>query len=43
MRESVKGLKLSFPANAKAVVMSGDATKAWVAGLASLWPVKLRL
>jgi hypothetical protein len=43
MRESAKGLKLSFPANAKAVVMSGDATKAWVAGLASLRLVKLRL
>lgn len=43
MRESVRGLKERDPAKAIAVTTSGDATKAWVAGLASLRPVKLRL
>jgi hypothetical protein len=42
-RVSVRGLKDSEPANERAVTMSGEATKAWVAGLASLRPVKLRL
>ena len=39
---SVKGLKESDPAKAIAVTISGEATKACVAGLASLRPVKLR-
>ena len=43
MRESVSGLKLRSPAKAIAVTMSGEATKACVAGFASLRPVKLRL
>lgn len=42
-RESVRGLKVRSPAKAKAVTISGEATKACVAGLASLRPVKLRL
>jgi hypothetical protein len=41
--ESVRGLKESEPAKERAVTISGEATKAWVAGLASLRPVKLRL
>ena len=41
--ESVSGLNESEPANESAVTMSGDATNACVAGLASLRPVKLRL
>ena len=40
---SVNGLKRRSPAKAKAVTMSGEATKACVAGFASLRPVKLRL
>ena len=40
---SLRGLKVKSPANAKAVVSSGEVTKACVAGLASLRPVKLRL
>jgi hypothetical protein len=39
----VSGLKRRSPAKAKAVTLSGEATKACVAGLASLRPVKLRL
>ena len=41
--ESVRGLKESEPAKERAVTISGEATKAWVAGFASLRPVKLRL
>lgn len=41
--ESVRGLKESEPAKERAVTISGEATNAWVAGLASLRPVKLRL
>ena len=41
--ESVRGLKEREPAKESAVTMSGEATNAWVAGLASLRPVKLRL
>lgn len=40
---SVLGSKSRLPLIAKAVTSSGDVTKAWVAGLASLRPVKLRL
>ena len=40
---SVKGLKVNRPAIAKAVTISGDATKACVAGFASLRPVKFLL
>jgi hypothetical protein len=43
LRVSVRGLNRKSPANAIAVTISGEATKAWVAGLASLRPVKLRL
>lgn len=41
--ESVRGSKSNLPARAMAVTSSGDVTKAWVAGLASLRPMKLRL
>lgn len=40
---SVSGLKLRLPAKVKATTRSGDVTKEWVAGFASLRPVKLRL
>lgn len=40
---SVKGLKSSDPAMLKAVTNSGEVTKQWVAGLASLRPVKFLL
>lgn len=40
---SVKGLNRRSPAKARAVTSSGEATNAWVAGLASFRPVKLRL
>ena len=43
VRVSVTGLKVRSPAKTMAVTISGEATKAWVAGLASLRPVKLRL
>jgi hypothetical protein len=40
---SFVGSKLRVPAIDSAVTSSGDVTNAWVAGLASLRPVKLRL
>jgi len=40
---SVRGLKDSEPPKARAVTISGEATKECVPGLASLRPVKLRL
>jgi hypothetical protein len=43
LSESVKGLKVRSPAKTRAVTRSGEVTKAWVAGLASLRPVKFRL
>src|SRR6266511_3099538 len=42
-RESVSGLKEREPPKARAVTISGEVTNAWVPGLASLRPVKLRL
>jgi hypothetical protein len=43
IRLSFKGLNDKVPAKANAVTISGEATNAWVAGLASLRPVKFRL
>lgn len=40
---SLRGSKSSLPARAMAVTSSGEVTNAWVAGLASLRPIKLRL
>jgi hypothetical protein len=43
LRVSVRGLKFRVPARDMATTRSGEVTKEWVAGLASLRPVKLRL
>eukprot|EP00958_Prasinococcus_capsulatus_P028596 scaffold7020_cov430-Prasinococcus_capsulatus_cf.AAC.3 len=40
---SVSGLKVILPAIVMAVTISGDATKAWVAGFPSFRAAKLRL
>jgi hypothetical protein len=43
VNSSTRGLKLRVPAMDMATTRSGEVTKEWVAGLASLRPVKLRL
>jgi hypothetical protein len=43
VNKPVKGLKFKVPAMVMATTRSGEVTKEWVAGLASLRPVKLRL
>lgn len=40
---SLIGLKFNVPDEARATTISGDVIKAWVAGLSSFLPVKLRL